>query len=252
MRLPDGLTVLFIDTEGLGSTSRTQTEDSQIFSLALLLSSLFVWNSRGVIDGNALEDFALVVHLTKHIHVRSEAAKKALEAHARPGCQPRTFIQPCDWESDPTLLGQKIYALPVGIPIDDAFPYPCAAGVLGSADAQHQTSAACKEPCPAGYTCPSEATLQPVGCPAGYYCPAGSVRPVACPGGTSNGALRQTSVEACIDVPRGYWAPVGSATPEVCPASGFFCPGAADDALERMIDDPYVGETKREGGKGTD
>ena len=81
VRLPDGLTVLFIDTEGLGSTSRTQTEDSQIFSLALLLSSLFVWNSRGVIDGNALEDFALVVNLTKHIHVRSEAAKKALEAH---------------------------------------------------------------------------------------------------------------------------------------------------------------------------
>ena len=76
VRLPDGLTVLFIDTEGLGSTSRTQTEDSQIFSLALLLSSLFVWNSRGVIDGNAMEDFALVVNLTKHIHVRSEAARK--------------------------------------------------------------------------------------------------------------------------------------------------------------------------------
>ncbi|KAJ1457194.1 P-loop containing nucleoside triphosphate hydrolase protein [Pelagophyceae sp. CCMP2097] len=78
VKLEDGLSVLFVDTEGLGSTSRTQTEDSQIFSLALLLSSLFVWNSRGVIDGNALEDFALVVNLTKHIHVRSDAANKAL------------------------------------------------------------------------------------------------------------------------------------------------------------------------------
>ena len=78
VKLADGLTVLFVDTEGLGSTSRTQTEDSQIFSLALLLSSLFVWNSRGVIDGNALEDFALVVNLTKHIHVRSGAADKAI------------------------------------------------------------------------------------------------------------------------------------------------------------------------------
>ena len=77
VKLEDGLTVLFIDTEGLGSTSRTQTEDSQIFSLALLLSSLFVWNSRGVIDGNALEDFALVVNLTKHIHVRTNAGTKA-------------------------------------------------------------------------------------------------------------------------------------------------------------------------------
>ncbi|KAJ8614420.1 hypothetical protein CTAYLR_000747 [Chrysophaeum taylorii] len=78
VKLEDGLTVLFVDTEGLGSTSRTQTEDSQIFSLALLLSSMFVWNSRGVIDGNALEDFALVVNLTKHIHVRSNAASKAV------------------------------------------------------------------------------------------------------------------------------------------------------------------------------
>lgn len=78
VKLEDGTTVLFVDTEGLGSTSRTQTEDSQIFSLALLLSSMFVWNSRGVIDGNALEDFALVVNLTKHIHVRSNAASKAV------------------------------------------------------------------------------------------------------------------------------------------------------------------------------
>ena len=86
----DGLKVLFIDTEGLGSTSRTQNEDSQIFSLALLLSSFFMWNSRGVIDGNALEDFALVVNLTKHIHVRTDAASsvsgdKPGPAVAQPG-----------------------------------------------------------------------------------------------------------------------------------------------------------------------
>mmetsp|Transcript_17968 Transcript_17968/g.55276 ORF Transcript_17968/g.55276 Transcript_17968/m.55276 type:complete len:863 (-) Transcript_17968:32-2620(-) len=89
VKLEDGLTVVFIDTEGLGSTSRTQTEDSQIFSLALLLSSLFVWNSRGVIDGNALEDFALVVNLTKHIHVRSNAASKAVAAADAKGTERR-------------------------------------------------------------------------------------------------------------------------------------------------------------------
>mmetsp|Transcript_49410 Transcript_49410/g.139954 ORF Transcript_49410/g.139954 Transcript_49410/m.139954 type:complete len:806 (-) Transcript_49410:201-2618(-) len=77
LTLPDGLNVLFVDSEGLGSTSRTQTEDTQIFSLAVLLSSFFIWNSRGVIDGGALEDFGLVVNLTKHIHVRSDAASKA-------------------------------------------------------------------------------------------------------------------------------------------------------------------------------
>jgi hypothetical protein len=51
VELEDGMKVLFLDSEGLGSTSRTQTEDCQIFSLAILLSSLFIWNSRGVIDG---------------------------------------------------------------------------------------------------------------------------------------------------------------------------------------------------------
>jgi len=73
--LEDGLSVVLMDTEGLGSTSRSQNEDCNIFSLALLLSSYFIWNSRGVIDGNALEDFALVVNITKHIHVRSQAVQ---------------------------------------------------------------------------------------------------------------------------------------------------------------------------------
>ena len=33
---------------------------------------MFVYNSRGVIDGNAIEDLSLVVELTKHIHVMSK------------------------------------------------------------------------------------------------------------------------------------------------------------------------------------
>eukprot|EP00640_Fibrocapsa_japonica_P000953 CAMPEP_0113935390 /NCGR_PEP_ID=MMETSP1339-20121228/2546_1 /TAXON_ID=94617 /ORGANISM="Fibrocapsa japonica" /LENGTH=822 /DNA_ID=CAMNT_0000937531 /DNA_START=19 /DNA_END=2487 /DNA_ORIENTATION=+ /assembly_acc=CAM_ASM_000762 len=75
LQMPGGLQVVFMDTEGLGSTTRSQTEDVNIFSLALLLSSYFIWNSRGVIDGGALEDFALVVNITKHIHVRSQAVQ---------------------------------------------------------------------------------------------------------------------------------------------------------------------------------
>ena len=90
--LGDGLTVLFVDSEGLGSTSRTQTEDCQIFSLAILLSSFFIWNSRGVIDGNALEDFALVVNLTKHIHVRSSAESAASPASGDQAALPVDFL----------------------------------------------------------------------------------------------------------------------------------------------------------------
>jgi hypothetical protein len=61
--------VLFLDTEGLGSTIRGSTYDCRIFALSLLLSSFFVYNSVGVIDGDAISRLGLVVNLTKHIQV---------------------------------------------------------------------------------------------------------------------------------------------------------------------------------------
>ena len=70
----DGTNVVFVDTEGLGSSERGQDHDAKIFSLGLLLSSHFVYNSRGVIDGNALEDLSLVVNLAKFIQTKSGGA----------------------------------------------------------------------------------------------------------------------------------------------------------------------------------
>ncbi|EKX49366.1 hypothetical protein GUITHDRAFT_67968, partial [Guillardia theta CCMP2712] len=71
----DGNTVnyLIIDTEGIGALDTNSQHDSIIFSLALLLSSYFVYNSVGSIDEGALNNLSLVVNLTKHIHVRSSA-----------------------------------------------------------------------------------------------------------------------------------------------------------------------------------
>ena len=92
-------------------------------------------------------------------------------------CQPRTFIQPCDWEAEPALIGIKIFVLPTGIPVNEPFPYRCAAGLLGSHDEQYQLSALCQGPCPAGYTCPDSATTHPVLCVPGHFCPPGSVQP---------------------------------------------------------------------------
>jgi len=66
----DGSSVIFLDTEGFGSTVRSQAFDIKLFSLALLLSSYFIYNSRGVIDASAIEDLSLVVQLTRHIHVK--------------------------------------------------------------------------------------------------------------------------------------------------------------------------------------
>eukprot|EP00928_Gymnodinium_smaydae_P014677 TRINITY_DN15402_c0_g2_i1.p1 TRINITY_DN15402_c0_g2~~TRINITY_DN15402_c0_g2_i1.p1 ORF type:complete len:805 (+),score=240.05 TRINITY_DN15402_c0_g2_i1:216-2630(+) len=63
---------IFIDTEGLGSTQRTASCDMQIFSLCILLSSYFIYNSMGAIDEQAIDDLHLVAHLAKHIHVKSK------------------------------------------------------------------------------------------------------------------------------------------------------------------------------------
>ncbi|CAI5703773.1 unnamed protein product [Peronospora effusa] len=74
--LDEDTSVLFLDTEGLGSIDREQTHDTRIFALALLLASNFVYNSRGVIDGNAIEDLSLVINLSKHIQTSSSSNKE--------------------------------------------------------------------------------------------------------------------------------------------------------------------------------
>ena len=75
----DGNTVkyLIVDTEGIGALDTNSQHDSIIFSLALLLSSNFIYNSVGSIDEGALNNLSLVVNLTKHIHVRSSNSGSA-------------------------------------------------------------------------------------------------------------------------------------------------------------------------------
>lgn len=68
--------VLFLDTEGLGSTNRSETYDCRVFALALLLSSYFIYNSFGTIDGSAIQRLSLVVNLTKYIHVKARQSEE--------------------------------------------------------------------------------------------------------------------------------------------------------------------------------
>lgn len=63
--------VLVIDSEGIGGLDEDNNHDMRIFSLALLLSSYFLYNSVGSIDENALSSLSLVVNLTKHIQLKS-------------------------------------------------------------------------------------------------------------------------------------------------------------------------------------
>ena len=63
--------IVIVDTEGIGALDQDSDHDSRIFSLAVLISSAFVYNSVGAIDEEALQNLSLVVNLTKHIHIKS-------------------------------------------------------------------------------------------------------------------------------------------------------------------------------------
>lgn len=60
---PDGseLDVVVVDCEGFGGMDENSDHDSKIFIFALLLSSFFIYNSKGTIDERALESLSLVV-----------------------------------------------------------------------------------------------------------------------------------------------------------------------------------------------
>ena len=76
------LQVLVMDTEGLASLEADATHDLRIFSLALLLSSTFLYNSLGTIDEQALEALQLLLGVAKHIQCRAENAFKKRAADA--------------------------------------------------------------------------------------------------------------------------------------------------------------------------
>ncbi len=63
--------VIVLDTEGIGATTADASHDTRIFSLGLLLSSFFVYNSLGSIDEQALSNLSLVTNISKEIRVNA-------------------------------------------------------------------------------------------------------------------------------------------------------------------------------------
>lgn len=66
------LNIIVIDTEGIGALDEDQTHDTRIFTLAILASSCFIYNSVGSIDETAVQNLSLVVNLTKNIQLRTD------------------------------------------------------------------------------------------------------------------------------------------------------------------------------------
>ena len=63
------MTILILDTEGLGGLDASSNYDSKILLLALLLSSYFMYNSVGLIDEMAINNLSLLVNLAKEIQI---------------------------------------------------------------------------------------------------------------------------------------------------------------------------------------
>ncbi|KAI2667800.1 Guanylate-binding protein 1 [Labeo rohita] len=71
----EGHTLVLLDTEGLGDVQKGDSKnDGWIFCLAVLLSSTLVYNSRGTIDNNAVENLHYVAELTEQIKIKSAEA----------------------------------------------------------------------------------------------------------------------------------------------------------------------------------
>ena len=67
------MSVIVIDSEGLGGLDEDNNHDVRIFSLALLLSSYFIYNSMGSIDENALQNLSFVINLSSLIQGKSSS-----------------------------------------------------------------------------------------------------------------------------------------------------------------------------------
>ena len=55
---------IIIDTEGLGAIDQNQDHDAKIFMLAILLSSMLVYNCQASIDEAALNNLNLILNMS--------------------------------------------------------------------------------------------------------------------------------------------------------------------------------------------
>lgn len=65
----DGHAAIIVDTEGIDALDADDTHDVRVFTLALLLSSSFLYNSVGALDETALQTLSLMVRVTERVRV---------------------------------------------------------------------------------------------------------------------------------------------------------------------------------------
>ena len=76
---PTPFPAYLIDTEGLGAYDEEINHDSKIFLIAVLISSLFIYNSFGAIDETQVSNLSFVLNLSKTIKIKSIAIEDTEE-----------------------------------------------------------------------------------------------------------------------------------------------------------------------------
>ena len=71
VHFPTPFPCFLIDTEGLGAYDEEINHDSKIFLIAVLISSLFIFNSFGAIDETAINSLSFVLNLSKTIKIKN-------------------------------------------------------------------------------------------------------------------------------------------------------------------------------------
>lgn len=77
----NGKRIVFVDTEGIDALDANDTHDVRIFTLALLLSSAFIYNSMGPIDETALQTLSLMTRVTENVKFDTQDDIKDLAPH---------------------------------------------------------------------------------------------------------------------------------------------------------------------------
>ncbi|XP_062961873.1 guanylate-binding protein 5 [Cynocephalus volans] len=104
-------TLVLLDTEGLGDVEKVDNNDTQIFALALLLSSTFVYNTMNKIDQGAIDRLHNVTELTDLLSARTASNLDGVDAAADfVSCFPDLVWTLRDFYLDLEINGQLITA----------------------------------------------------------------------------------------------------------------------------------------------
>ena len=82
IRINSEIDAFLIDTEGLHSIDRYTDLDSKLFTLSILLSSVFIFNSIGHITQKSIEELALVANLAKLMQLKEVNEEEKFDTEA--------------------------------------------------------------------------------------------------------------------------------------------------------------------------